>query len=104
MNVTTFAIDAVRINPANDRFTHVRWAPVDPSTREWLSPPAIVEVVEVVAAIRRGDVVWSLFTLGGTRYLGPKIVSVSHTDGPAGIDTDVPGDHVEKCIDDLPHL
>jgi hypothetical protein len=31
-------------------------------------------------------------------------VPVSHTDGRDGIDTDVPGDHVEKCIDDLPHV
>jgi hypothetical protein len=104
VDVTTLAIDAVRINPANDRITHVRWAPVDPSTRDWLSPTSIVEVDEVVAAIRRGDAVWSLFTLGGTRYLGPKIVTVAHIDGHDGINTDVPGDHVEKCIDDLPRI
>ncbi|MFM0500561.1 hypothetical protein [Paraburkholderia caffeinilytica] len=102
--MATFAIDAIRINPTNDRLTHVRWAPVDPATRDWLSAPSIVEVAEVVAAIRRGDVVWSLFTLGGTRFLGPKIVSVSHADGRDGIDTDVPGEHVEKCIDDLPRV
>ncbi|RKT22464.1 hypothetical protein B0G69_5926 [Paraburkholderia sp. RAU2J] len=102
--MTTLAIDAIRINPANDRITHVRWGPVDPSTRDWLSPTSIVEVDEVIAAIRRGDAVWSLFTLGGTRYLGPKIVSVAHTDGHDGINTDVPGDHVEKCIDDLQRI
>ena len=32
----------------------------------------IVEVGEVVDIMRRGDDVWSLFTLGGTRFLGPR--------------------------------
>jgi hypothetical protein len=104
VNMSTFAIDAVRINPKSDRITHVRWGPVDPATRDWLSPTSIVEVAEVVTAMGRGDAVWSLFTLGGTRFLGPKMVRVAHTDGHDGIDTDVPGGHIEKCIDDLPHV
>ncbi|CAH2927025.1 MAG: hypothetical protein PPHEMADMSA_3214 [uncultured Paraburkholderia sp.] len=102
--MATFGIDAVRINPSNDRITHVRWAAVDPATRSWLSPTSIVEVAQVVDAIHRGDAVWSLFTLGGTRFLGPKIVAVSHTNGHDGIDTDVPDSHIEKCIDDLPRI
>ncbi|CAD6528364.1 hypothetical protein LMG28727_02433 [Paraburkholderia kirstenboschensis] len=102
--MATFGIDAVRIDPSTDRITHVRWAAVDPATRSWLSPTSIVEVPQVVAAIRRGDAVWSLFTLGGTRFLGPKIVAVAHTNGHDGIDTDVPDGHIEKCIDDLPRI
>lgn len=102
--MATFGIDAVRIDPSNDRITHVRWATVDPATRNWLSPTSVVEVAQVVAAIRRGDAVWSLFTLGGTRFLGPKIVAVAHTNGHDGIDTDVPNGHIEKCIDDLPRI
>jgi hypothetical protein len=102
--MTTFAIDGVRINPATDRVTHVRWALVDPKTRDWLSPTAVVEVAEVVRAIHSGDDVWSLFTLGGIRFLGPKIQAVAHTDGHDGIDTSVPDGHVEKCIDDLPQV
>jgi hypothetical protein len=104
VDMTTFAIDAIRINPANDKITHVRWGPVDPASRDWLSPTSIVEVPEVLSAIHRGDPVWSLFTLGGVRFLGPKIKAVAHTDGHDGIDTDVPGGHIEKCIDDLPHV
>jgi hypothetical protein len=100
--MATYAIDGVRINPASDRITHVRWGLIDPKTHDWSSPPEIVEVAEVVNAIHRGDVVWSLFTLGGRRFLGPKIKTVVHTSGHDGIDTDVPGGHVEKCIDDLP--
>ena len=100
--MATYAIDGVRINPASDRVTHVRWALIDPKTHESVSPPQIVEVAEAVNAIHAGDVVWSLFTLGGRRFLGPKIKAVAHTNGDDGIDTDVPDGHVEKCIDDLP--
>jgi hypothetical protein len=100
--MATYAIDGVRINPASDRVTHVRWALIDPKTNEWLSPPATVEVAEAVNAIHAGDVVWSIFTLGGRRFLGPKIRAVAHINGEDGIDTDVPDGHVEKCIDDLP--
>jgi hypothetical protein len=83
--MAVYAIDGVRINPASGRVTHVRWALVDPKTNEWLSPPQIVEVAEAVNAIHAGDVVWSLFTLGGRRYLGPKMKAVAHTNGDDGI-------------------
>jgi hypothetical protein len=102
--MATYAVDAVRINPANDRVTHVRWALINPKTHEWLSQHEIVEVDEVVKVIRAGNLVWSLYTLGGMRLLGPKIKTVSHTDGHDGIDTDIPGGHVEKSIDDLPRV
>jgi hypothetical protein len=103
-DMATYAIDGIRINPATDRVTHVRWALVNPKTNEWLSSLEVVEVADVVRAIHAGDVVWSLFELGGMRFLGPKIKVVAHTNGDDGIDTDVPDGHVEKCIDDLPHV
>jgi hypothetical protein len=103
-NMATFAIDAVRIDPHRGKISHVRLGPVDPVTRAWQSQTSVVDVEHVVDIIRRGDDVWSLFTLGGTRFLGPKIRSVPHTDGHDGIDTDVPDGHIEKCIDDLPRL
>jgi hypothetical protein len=103
-DMATFAIDGVRIDPATDRVTHLRWALVNPKTNEWQSALEVVEVAQVVKAIHAGDGVWSLFTLGGMRFLGPKIKVVTHTDGHDGIDTDVPDGHVEKCIDDLPRV
>ena len=102
--MATFAIDAVRIGPLDGKISHARIGSVDPVTRAWQSPIRIVEVAEVVDIIRRGDDVWSLFTLGGTRFLGAKIRPVPHTDGRDGIDTDVPDGHIEKCIDDLPRI
>jgi hypothetical protein len=102
--MATFAIDAVRIDPRDGKISQVRLGTVDPATRAWQSPATIVEVGEVIDIMRRGDDVWSLFTLGGTRFLGPKIRPVPHTDGRDGIDTDVPDGHIEKCIDDLPRL
>lgn len=102
--MATFAIDGVRFDPLTDRVTHLRWARVNPKTNEWLSTPEIVEVAQVVKAIHAGDGVWSLFILGGMRFLGPKIRVVAHPGGHDGIDTDVPDSHVEKCIDDLPRV
>lgn len=102
--MATFAIDGVRIDPVTDRVTHVRWALVNPKTNEWLSPPRGVEVAQGVTAIHAGDGVWSLFTLGGRRFLGPKIKVVAHTGSRDGIDTGVPDGHVEKCIDGLPRV
>jgi hypothetical protein len=104
VEMATYAIDAVRINPSTDRVTHVRWALVNPKTNEWLSPQEIVEVSDVVHAIHAGNAVWSLFTLGGMKLLGPKIKTVAHTDGLDGIDTDIPDGHVEKFMDDLPRV
>ena len=66
--MSTFGIDGIRIDFAG-HITHVRWAPIDPKTREWLSPTKIVEVGELVKAIQAGEVCWSLFTLGGKRFL-----------------------------------
>ncbi|BFG75505.1 hypothetical protein PTKU46_35380 [Paraburkholderia terrae] len=104
VEMATYAIDAVRINPMTDRVTHVRWALVNPKTNEWLSPHEIVEVADVVTAIHAGNAVWSFFTLGGLNLLGPKIKTVAHADGNDGIDTEVPDGHVEKFIDDLPRV
>jgi hypothetical protein len=104
VDMATFAIDGVRIDPATDRVTHVRWALINPTTHEWQSQPQIVEVSEVVRVIHAGDAVWSLFTLGGVRFLGPKIKTVAHTNGRDGIDTEIPDGSIEKSIDDLLHI
>lgn len=49
-------MDGVWINPATGRVTHVRWALIDSKTHDWLSSSAVVEVAEVVIAIRAGGV------------------------------------------------
>lgn len=102
--MATFAVDGVRINPATDRVTHVRWGPIDDTSHDWVSAPRIDDVGAVVQALHAGELVWSVYTLGGRRYLGPKIKTVVHAAGRDGIDTDVPDGHVEKCIDDLPRV
>jgi hypothetical protein len=104
VEMDTFAIDGVRIDPATERITHARWGLVDPKTNEWLSERKIVEVAKVVEALHAGNTVWSLFALGGRPCLGPQIKAVAHTNGQDGIDTGGPEGHVEKCIDDLPRV
>jgi hypothetical protein len=104
VDMATYAIDGVRISPVTDRVTHVRWALIEPKTHEWLSPQQVVEVADVVKAVRAGNVVWSLFTLGGSRFLGPKIKVVAHPGGHDGIDMEIPDGSIEKYIDDLPNV
>jgi hypothetical protein len=102
--MATYAIDGVRISPSTDRVTHVRWAPIDPETHDWLAPPKITEIAEITHGIHAGNVVYSLFTLGGMRFLGPKIKAIPHPNGADGIDTEVPDGSVEKSMDDLPRV
>jgi hypothetical protein len=102
--MSTYAIDGVRISPSTDRVTHVRWAPIDPETHDWLAPPRITEIAEVTHGIHAGNVVYSLFTLGGMRFLGPKIKAIPHPNAADGIDTEVPDGSVEKSMDDLPRV
>jgi len=102
--MATFGIDGIRISSSTDRVTHVRWAQIDPQTHDWLSPPTISALANVTDDIRLGAVVYSVFTLGGMRFLGPKIKSVPHPDGADGIDMEVPDGSVEKSIDDLPRV
>jgi len=102
--MATYAVDGVRISASTDRVTHVRWAPIDPHTHDWLSPPKISEVADVAHDIRSGAVVYSVFTLGGRKFLGPKIKAVPHPNGADGIDMEVPDGSVEKSMDDLPRV
>ena len=102
--MATYAIDGVRISASTDRVTHVRWAPIDPKTHDWLAPPQIAEIGDVTTGLRSGNLVYSLFVLGGMRFLGPKIKTVPHPNGVDGIDTEVPDGSVEKSIDDLPRV
>jgi hypothetical protein len=101
--MTTFGIDGIRID-SGGHTTHVCWAPIDLKTLDCLSPTRIVEVGDVVKAIRAGEVCWSIFTLSGKRFLGPKIRVVAHTNSPDGIETDVPDGSIEKSMDDLPPI
>jgi len=102
--MATYAVDGVRISGSTDRVTHVRWAPIDPHTHDWLSPPRISEVADVAQGLRTGAVVYSVFTLGGMKFLGPKIKAVPHPNGIDGIDMEVPDGSVEKSMDDLPRV
>ncbi|HTR08719.1 MAG TPA: hypothetical protein VMJ11_19110 [Paraburkholderia sp.] len=102
--MATYGVDGVRISSATDRVTHVRWAQIDPQTHNWLSTPTISEVSAVTHDIRAGALVYSVFTLGGMRFLGPKIKAVPHPNGVDGIDMEVPDGSVEKSIDDLPRV
>ncbi|GAB5099880.1 hypothetical protein P9250_25875 [Caballeronia sp. LP006] len=98
--MTTLAIDGVRW--VNDRVTNVRWGSFDSATNDWAAPTTIVEVQEVVDAIKSGKEVRTLFTLGGRTFLGPKVSSLPYANGHIGIEARVQDGQIEKSLEDLP--
>jgi hypothetical protein len=98
--MSTLAIDGVRW--ANDRVTNVRWGSFDALSNSWTSPTTIVEVAQVVDAIKSGKEVRTLFTLGGRTFLGPKVTALPYTAGHIGIEARVQEGQIEKSLEDLP--
>jgi hypothetical protein len=100
--MSTLAIDGVRW--ANDRVTDVRWGSFDALSNAWMSPTTIVEVAQVVDAIKSGKEVRTLFTLGGRTFLGPKVTALPYTAGHIGIEARVQEGQIEKSLEDLPSV
>ena len=88
--MATFAIDAIRINPTNDRITHVRWAP---STRRRVTGCLLRRLSRWPKSWPRsiGGMLFGPFLRSAAYgFWGQKSCSVAHADGHDGIDTDVP--------------
>ncbi|SAK71323.1 hypothetical protein AWB80_03804 [Caballeronia pedi] len=98
--MATLAIDGVRW--VNDRVTSVRWGSFDPATNDWAAPTTIVDVQQVVDAIKSGKEVRTLFTLGGRAFLGPKVIAMPYANGHIGIEARVQDGQIEKSLEDLP--
>ncbi|SAK63410.1 hypothetical protein AWB75_02823 [Caballeronia catudaia] len=98
--MATLAIDGVRWT--NDRVTSVRWGSFDPGTNAWAAPTTIVDVQQVVDAIKSGKEVRTLFTLGGRAFLGPKVAALPYANGHIGIEARVQDGQIEKSLEDLP--
>jgi hypothetical protein len=98
--MATLAIDGVRW--VNDRVTNVRWGSFDQTTNDWAEPTTIVDVHQVVDAIKSGKEVRTLFTLGGRPFLGPKVSALPYTNGHVGIEARVQDGQIEKSLEDLP--
>ncbi len=94
------AIDGVRW--VNDRVTSVRWGSFEPSTNDWAVPTTIVDVQQVVEAIKHGKEVRTLFTLGGRTFLGPKVTVLPYANGHVGIEARAQDGQIEKSLEDLP--
>ena len=98
--MATLAIDGVRW--VNDRVTNVRWGSFDSARNAWAAPTSIVDVHEVVDAIKSGKEVRTLFKLGGRAFLGPKVSALPYTNGHIGIEARVQDGQIEKSLEDLP--
>jgi hypothetical protein len=98
--MATLTIDGVRW--VNDRVTSVRWGSFDPSINDWTTPTTIVDVQQVVEAIKKGEEVRTLFKLGGRTFLGPKVTALPYTNGHVGIEARVQDGQIEKSLEDLP--
>jgi len=98
--MSTLAIDGVRWT--NDRVSNVRWGSFDAGINDWTTPTTIVDVAQVVEAIKSGKEVRTLFTLGGRTFLGPKVSALPYANGHVGIEARVQDGQIEKSLEDLP--
>jgi len=98
----TLAIDGVRW--VNDRVTSVRWGSFDTATNDWSAPTTIVDVQQVVDALKNGREVRTLFKLGGRPFLGPRVSALPYTNGHIGIEARVQDGQIEKSLEDLPSV
>ncbi|CCD41463.1 conserved hypothetical protein [Candidatus Paraburkholderia kirkii UZHbot1] len=95
-------IDGVRW--VNDRVTDVRWGSFDPATNDWAAPTMIVQVQQVVDALKSGKEVRTLFKLGGRPFLGPEVSALPYANGHVGIEARVQDGQIEKSLEDLPSV
>jgi hypothetical protein len=96
------AIDGVRWT--NDRVTHVRWGNIDELTANWTTVPKVVDVDRVVKVLEKGELVRTVFKLGGRSYLGPQVSSIPYANGHIGIETSFEEGRIEKTLEDLPSV
>jgi hypothetical protein len=57
-------------------------------SNEWSGPEQVVRVSEIVAAVKRGEQVGTLFHVGGHDVLGPKVIVVHDQHGRERIDVE----------------
>lgn len=102
--MSIFAVNGVRIDPLTRRVTHVRWARVNPQDNSWVEAPREARVMDVVDAIMGGDDVYTIFSVGGQRVVGPELKTVVYRDASAGIELDVDATKVSRTLDELPQI
>src|SRR5690606_1116849 len=100
--MSLYAIDAVRMNPANGRVMKVRWGKLDYSGMHWELEPKEDDVAEVVRTIRNGEEVRAAFPVGGFTVIGPKL-EVSHTNmGEEDIEVEDAAERPGRTLSDMP--
>jgi len=70
-------------------------------SNEWSGPEHVVPVSEIVAAVKRGEQVGTLFHVGGHDVLGPKVIVVHDQHGRERIDVEPwphPGQQSLFCL------
>ena len=74
--------------PAGSSEIHrLRWRK-SKGSNEWSGPEQVVPVSEILAAVKRGEQVGTLFHVGGHDVLGPKVIVVQDQHGRERIDVE----------------
>ena len=95
-----YGITGIRVDPNNNRITHVRWAQMDGANNKWMGPPQVVEAHEVANSLVGGDMVYSIH--GNT--VGARARRVVFANGAEGFDTLKPQKHPGRTFRDLPGI
>jgi hypothetical protein len=93
-----YAVSKVRLD-ADGRITGVEWGPVNTDSNEWHAEPVVSDVAEVVAALHRGDLVFSLFAESHGLMPGRRFRVVTYDNGWETITLDGPPTHEHEIHD-----
>ncbi len=96
MNV--YAVSKVRLD-VDGRVTGVEWGHVDTGSNDWHADPAEADVQEVVNALHRGDLVFSLFQETHGLMPGRRFRVVSYDNGWETITLDGAPTHEHEIHD-----
>jgi len=88
--MAVYAVTEVKFDAGNQRVLQVKMGPVIVKDKEWMSAPMIVDVAEVVKAIKLGDDVFTMFQRRGHPVPGPKLKVTTHSNGREGVMIDGP--------------
>jgi len=88
--LSVLAVTEVRLDASRQRVIKAKMGPVIKKGNEWMAAPKLVNVSEVVNAIKSGDDVFTIFTVGGNLVPGPRLSVMTYPEGGEGIYIDGP--------------
>jgi hypothetical protein len=99
-----YAITSARIDETNGRVTHVGWGRISTNVTGWDVQPRECPVIEVVGALKAGNIVCTIFREACRVVPGADVRIVSYPEGVEGIETVDTESNRGRTLADLPAI